>query len=382
MKDEKQDIKKKWFNGLTYSIQIKTLQEQGDLSSLRVFAPEAPKGLEKVKLGSNGDFKEDQLESLLTQELHLGSIVNAINEYCVDREHIVVFCVTIKHAEAVEKVLILNNISACSIHSKQKHDIRMENLDFFEGGKIRAICNVGVLTEGWDCTSVDCMIMARPTVSPALYVQMIGRGLRTHENKKDCLLIDLSGNYRRHGNPNDPNVDDEPSAHGGSGGKNEREEHDKKEVICPNCSFVNEPGSIVCDMCDNQLVPANNKNEKLKEIKQCLDLSQNSEVVDVVGQSIYVYKTRAGNMMVRISIQCVSEHAYYPIYVNEFLDIEGQGSRIGFKLAQKKWLDLGGKYPPPTNLKDAEKRFKELKLPKQITIVPNGRFYEVVKWGA
>lgn len=66
-------------------------------------------------------------------------------------------------------------------------DARRAALDTFERGETRVICNVGVLTEGWDCTAVDCMLMCRPTMSPALYVQMIGAAFVPIRARKTAL---------------------------------------------------------------------------------------------------------------------------------------------------------------------------------------------------
>jgi DNA or RNA helicases of superfamily II len=139
----------------------------------------------------------------MSRPMHVGSAVNALDQYAIDRRHAVVFAVTIAHAE---KLLEAFGDQATIIHSELREDERSQALRDFETGIKRVIINVGILTEGWDSPAVDCIIMCRPTVSAGLYVQMTGRGLRPHPDKKDVLILDLANNCVTHGDPDSPKV--------------------------------------------------------------------------------------------------------------------------------------------------------------------------------
>ena len=161
--------------------------------------------LESVRT-DKGEYNTADLARLMEKDVHVGSAVNAYRRYGEGRKHVVVFAVTISHAEKLAGAFTAAGFPSGCVHSEMPQADRRRVLADFESGLLEVVCNVGVLTEGWDCTAVDCMLMCRPTLSPALYVQMIGRGLRPHPGKKDCLVLDMSGNCRRHGDPDDPHI--------------------------------------------------------------------------------------------------------------------------------------------------------------------------------
>lgn len=170
--------------------------------------------------------------------IHIGSAVKDIQDYAAYRQHIVVFAITIEHAEALRDAFREAGYDAEAVHSKQPQEQRQYYLQRFDSGALRIVCNVGVLTEGWDCPNVDCMLMCRPTLSPALYVQMVCRGLRLSPGKEDCLLLDLSGNWKQHGDPNDPIV----HWKNGSGKKKEEAVSGPSAgVECPKCKHLKLP---------------------------------------------------------------------------------------------------------------------------------------------
>ena len=181
--------KKNWWDALHYQIRISALQEQGYLVALRAKEAENIDGdLESVRT-DKGEYNTADLARLMEKEVHVGSAVNAYRRYGEGRKHVVVFAVTIGHAEKLAGAFTAAGFPSGCVHSEMPQADRRRVLADFESGLLEVVCNVGVLTEGWDCTAVDCMLMCRPTLSPALYVQMIGRGLRPHPGKKDCLVL-------------------------------------------------------------------------------------------------------------------------------------------------------------------------------------------------
>ncbi len=195
-----------WWDSLDVHISIAELQAQGWLAPLTALSCAPEEDLLHLPVGASGDFREDALESTLLKPLHLGSAVKAVQQYAAGRAHIAVFCVTIAHARTLADRFAAADIPAAAIDSKAGHEANQEVLAAFARGNLRVLCSVGMLTEGWDCPQTDCLVLCRPTLSPALYVQMVGRGLRISEGKKDCLLLDLSGNILRHGSPNAPRI--------------------------------------------------------------------------------------------------------------------------------------------------------------------------------
>ena len=369
-----------WFENLDYQISIKTLIDQGFLVGYEIKAQDSP-DLSGVKLVGR-EFNEHQLEQVMIRELHLQSAAHAIRDYAADRQSIVVFCVTIKHAEKLCELFLREGIDATCVHTKLPHDERMERLARFDRGDVRVICNVDVLTEGWDCTRVDCMLLCRPTMSTAKYVQMIGRGLRLHDSKTDCLILDLSGNNERHGDPNDPNVvvprktgkTSEPTEHG--------------IFLCPECGMPISPGSVQCEHCGAYLINIINTPLDLKTVISSKtssrftkeELLKRGTIVDILDASVQAYTSkRNGNNMVRVSLKCkLVDGGNIPITVYEYWDIEGNNS-YGRVKAQQQWLMLSGGEVPPITIQDAVARSGELTFPKQAKVQYNKDGFAHVK---
>ena len=116
-------------------------------------------------------------------------------------------------------------------------EVRDHIIGKFRAGEITCLVNVGVLTEGFDSPGTDLICMLRPTLSTGLYVQMVGRGVRKAEGKQDCLVLDYSGNIRRHG----PVDDVQPRV---TGTTQVRE--------CPKCGELCKKSALECPACGFQ----------------------------------------------------------------------------------------------------------------------------------
>ena len=194
----------KLFTDLAYRIGLRTLIDAGHLVDYRfpLVAESAvidTEGLRTV----GGDFDEGELAERATADGMVRAAVLDWMEQATQRRASVFFCVSILHAEMVAEELLRHGILCPVVTGKTPASERSEALERFAAGAFRAIANVGVLTEGWDCPICDCIVLLRPTQSAALYVQMVGRGLRLSDDKPDCLLLDYGGNVERLGKPED-----------------------------------------------------------------------------------------------------------------------------------------------------------------------------------
>lgn len=273
-----------WWDSLDVHISIAHLQEQGWLCPLTALACEPDEDLAQLPVGASGDFREDALEETLLKPLHLGSAVKAIETHAKERRHIAVFCVSIAHARALARRFCEAGFAACAIDSKAGQQTNLEVLQDFANGRVQVLCSVGMLTEGWDCPQTDCLLMCRPTLSPALYVQMVGRGLRIAEGKTDCLLLDLSGNIYRHGSPNAPRIRLGGQLVGdisGFSSRNEDEEGDETRR-CPYCEAILPDVSVLrCPQCQ---APFYDFEEKGKSFR-AIDLAR-LEKLTLKGESV------------------------------------------------------------------------------------------------
>lgn len=113
-------------------------------------------------------------------------------EVASDRQKTLAFCADIKHIQGLTDMFLSSGIVAAGVHSKMEVDERRGVLKDFSNGNLQVLVNCGILTEGYDCPSIDCILLNRPTKSELLLRQMIGRGTRIFPGKKDCLMLDVA----------------------------------------------------------------------------------------------------------------------------------------------------------------------------------------------
>jgi superfamily II DNA or RNA helicase len=144
-----------------------------------------------VRVGKSGeDFNIEELSEAVDIKERNALVARSIQELARDRRTIA-FCVTVAHAKNLSKALNKIGVPTGVIHGEMKREARDFVLTNFAEGRLQAITNVMVLTEGFDDPGVSCIAMARPTRSSSLYTQCVGRGTRLAEGKEDCLVLDF-----------------------------------------------------------------------------------------------------------------------------------------------------------------------------------------------
>ncbi len=189
------------FNEICYEAKITDLINDGYLCKLRSKVGEAQPELKGVKSNHRGDYI---LASLAKVTNHDALISRAVAEAVriietENRRSVVFFCVDIEHCQKVSHELRKHGINAPFVTSMTKYDERNRISIAFRAGRLRAICNVNVYTEGFNAPNIDCIVLLRPTLSPGLFSQMVGRGSRTCDGKSDCLILDFAGCIEEHG---------------------------------------------------------------------------------------------------------------------------------------------------------------------------------------
>lgn len=230
---------KKTFPDFVHETTVDEMVEMGYLSPYRYKLAKTP-DFSSVKKNA-GEYHLGELTEELVRKEHMGSVSQVIEQFASDRKSIMVFAVTIEHAEA-----LADHLGVFAVHSKLKKSEYRQRVDDFKSGKDRIIVNVSQLSIGFDHPDVDCIVLARPTMSTALFVQMCGRSWRLADGKEDSLIIDLVGNYKRHGLPSDPKVKKEKEERDAPKGKGETE-----GSVCPKCFEVTT--AKVCPSCGNRM---------------------------------------------------------------------------------------------------------------------------------
>ena len=181
-----------YFESLAYEYTLPKAIKEGYLSKIKALT--IPLTLDLSGVGTQaGDFKSSDLSSALDPYLY--QIADEMAKQCQDRKT-VVFLPLVKTSQKFRDILNERGFKAAEVNGESKD--RAEVLKDFEEGKYNVLCNSMLLTEGWDCPSVDCVVVLRPTKVRALYSQMVGRGTRLFPGKEELLLLDFLWHTERH----------------------------------------------------------------------------------------------------------------------------------------------------------------------------------------
>jgi DNA repair protein RadD len=234
-------------NSICYEVPLLKLIEEGFLCPLTSKEPEALVKTEGVGT-KGGEFIQGQLDKSAANEEVVRAAVAELLVWTMERRSVLIFACGRRHA-AMLRDCIARHIPADQVgyvDGETKAKERAEMLERFKAGLVRYLINIDVLTTGFDAPNVDCVALLRPTLSPGLLYQMIGRGFRLHPSKQNCLVLDFGGNIERHG-PVDRLKPPKSKASGGGGAPGEapaRACPKCKELVaiqvreCPECGYL------------------------------------------------------------------------------------------------------------------------------------------------
>ena len=152
------------------------------------------------KRGADGDYQNKEMDMLLNKKPSIERLYQSFEEYGKNRKGIV-YAINISHAQKIMELYQEHGIKVVAIDSKTPALERQADIEAFRNGDIQVLVNVDIFSEGFDCPDVEFVQLARPTLSLAKYLQMVGRGLRVAKGKKNCVIIDNVGLYRVFGLP-------------------------------------------------------------------------------------------------------------------------------------------------------------------------------------
>mgnify|MGYP001278291655 CR=1 FL=1 len=238
-------------NHVCYEIGVRELIVQGYLSPLKTKAGSQKPDTSGLHVRA-GEFVAGEVEDLMDQAGLVEGACAEIAEHTRDRRATLIFSSGIRHGEHIVEVLKSKHGIECGFVSGDTPDgVRASILSRFraggEGG-LKYLCNVNVLTTGFDAPHIDCVALVRPTMSPGLYYQMVGRGFRLHPGKADCLVLDFGGNVLRHGPVDAIRISTDDRGEG---------EAPAKE--CPQCHALIAAGYQTCPECGHQFPEPNKR---------------------------------------------------------------------------------------------------------------------------
>lgn len=278
----------KWFNkpcfskGLEWSIENKFLvpptckrvKEKFDTRKL------------KIRMG---DYDMASLNELVSDKDKLVSQVEDALPQLTGRHTIIWACINIKHAEAITAILTAAGEDVSILHSKQDNAESSYNKYMFECGIHRHLVFVTIVSEGYDHPPIDAVVLMRPTRSPIMYIQVIGRGLRLSEGKNNCLVLDYGGVIENLGPLHDPVISTKK--------KNKKGVIEIKMKFCTHCYEYCELKAKVCPCCEEPFPEpeVNLKNLTTKAYQET------HHTLMVVGITTDLYTAKSGNECNRIT---------------------------------------------------------------------------------
>jgi DNA repair protein RadD len=230
-------------NHVCYEVGVRELIVQGYLCPLKTKA-----GRRKVDTSGlhlrGGEFIAGEVEALMDDDSLVRSACREIVEHTQDRHSVLIFASGVQHALHVQRVLNGMGRECGFVCGDTLPFDRADMLARFKRGELKYLVNVNVLTTGFDAPNIDCVALLRPTNSPGLYYQMVGRGFRLDPSKENCLVLDFGGNILRHGPVDALGIKDRASGNG---------EAPAKE--CPQCQAVIHAAYATCPDCGYEFPP-------------------------------------------------------------------------------------------------------------------------------
>ena len=243
------------FDGLIEPASIEELVFKGYLAKLQ-------SKLTKTRLSTDGvhkrggEYIESELQAAVNTPLNNAGVVDEVIRLAGDRRAWLFFCTGVAHSHAIKQALLDRGIVAECVTGDTPKAERERILSEFKAGNIRALTNANVLTTGFDYPDIDLIAMLRPTLSPGLYVQMAGRGMRIKSHTDHCLVLDFAGVVETHG----PITAVRPPPKPGEG------QGDAPIKSCPECHEIVHAAVQTCPACGFQFPPPSPKKMTLHDV--------------------------------------------------------------------------------------------------------------------
>jgi len=227
-----------FLNEICYEANVRELIVKGYLCPLT-----SKRGKSSVDSGElsikNGEFDNKIMSDVYDTDEKVSLACQEIANLTASRKSVLMFCCNIEHAEHVQESIQKLTGEHCGIVTgESKKEDRDKTIHQFKSGQLKYLVNVNVLTEGFDAKQVDCVAIIRATLSPGLYYQMVGRGLRIHPQKENCLILDFGGNVARHGCVDDIQVRADRDLKGEAPARS-----------CPQCDCIMPTAYTKCQDC-------------------------------------------------------------------------------------------------------------------------------------
>lgn len=253
------------YQNLIEGVSAKWLIENKYLSPYTYYAPTVA-DLNGIKI-QRGEFETKSAENVLFNRTVFGNVISHYRRIA-DEKQAICYCVSVKHSSAMAEEFQANGISAVHIDGTTPKAERQRIIEDFRQGKIKILCNVDLISEGFDVPDCECAILLRPTKSLTLYIQQSMRCMR-YKSGKSAVIIDHVGNYARFGMPD---ADREWTLESKPKKSRQQAEKEVKVLQCPECFYTFQPEDDVkiCPACGYEFP----KKERTLEIEDKTELKE------------------------------------------------------------------------------------------------------------
>ncbi len=302
-------------NAVCFEVGVRELIVQGYLCPLRTKAGVLKPDTEKLHV-RGGEYIAGEVEDLMDDANLVLSACSEIMEHTRERKSVLIFASGVRHGQHIAEVLQTRDGVECGFVCGETLPFQRDELiQRFRNGNLKYLCNVNVLTTGFDAPNIDCVALVRPTLSPGLYYQMVGRGFRLHPDKTDCLVLDFGGNVLRHGPVDQLRIAPNPA--GGEG------EAPAKE--CPQCHAVVAAGYATCPECGHEFPDRDRRKHEAIASSEGILSDQVTRTEHEVSEVFYSVHTKRGAPPDAPRTLRVDYRVAFNEYVSEWVCVEHSG---------------------------------------------------------
>jgi len=289
----------KLFKQITYKKEMRDLIADGYLVPPTMKAGSSQFEVQNISI-RGGEYAQDELNDLASDLAIVTRQVEDALTRMIGRRSAVWACVSINHAKMVGSVLRSMGESVSVVHSKSEH--RESSIKFYQDEVTRHLVFVSIFSEGFDDPKTDCVVLMRPTRSPVLYVQTVGRALRPFDGKENALILDYGQVIAELGPIDDVKI----------GKKRRKGEALTVEMkFCPNCHEYTKISTQYCPVCSHQFFDRDPlKNLSLSAADGSALREKVLEDVEISKITMKIHKSKNGNVCLRLD--------YHP---TSFLDL-------------------------------------------------------------
>lgn len=349
------------FGGIAYEVNILDLINQGYLTPISTPTMSMRMDVSDVKI-QGGDYVIKQLEKAVDIEEITKGCVDEIMQHSPGRNKWLVFTAGVKHCEHVRDEIRIRGV-ACEMLTGETETGERNRIIAWHKEKTnqpRCLVNVSVLTTGYDNPAIDLIAFMRPTRSPVLYIQMIGRAMRIFPGKQDAVVLDFGGIIETLGPIDQIRLPQRKK------GKGEAPSKD-----CPECGETNHAAARICIQCGWEFPAPEIKIGHNASEAAVLSTQLRIEAYPVTSVSYYRHKKEGRPDSLRVEYQCGLTRNF-----KEWVCLEhSKGAR---EKAAWWWFIRSDNKNVPNTIADALARTKELKVPKEVNIKKVGKYFEVV----